>query len=145
MNVFQFYSSVGTPTDNPRVERSHLSDDVEFYRQGNAYLPYAEQKCRLLAWERRYNEERPHQALGYLTPMEFYQLWKRDPHAAYAIVKEWQVYLVRQRKRLASARRLKRQEQIEALMKFIDAKLTQTVELSHAKQALIDCQLCSWT
>ncbi len=77
--------------------------------------------------------------------MEFYQLWKRGPEAAYAIVREWQAYLVRQRKRLASARRLKRREQIDALMKFIEAKLTKTVELSHAKQALIDCQLCSWT
>lgn len=145
MNVFQFYSSVGTPTDNPRVERSHLSDNQEFYRQGNGLLPYEEQKTRLLAWERRYNEERPHQALGYLTPMEFYRLWQRDPNAAHAIARKWRGYLMRQRKRLASARRLKRQEQIEALMKFIEAKLTQTVDLSSAKQALIDCQLCSWT
>ena len=145
LDIFQFYSSVGTPTDNPRVERSHLTDDQEFYRQGNGYLPYEEQRSGLLAWERRYNEERPHQALGYLTPMEFYQLWKRDSEAAHAIARKWQGYLARQRKRLASARRMKRTEQIEALMKFIEAKLTQTVDLSEAKQALIDCQLCSWT
>jgi transposase InsO family protein len=145
MNVFQFYSSVGTPTDNPRVERSHLTDDQEFYRQGNSRLPYAAQRTKLLTWERRYNAERPHQALGYLTPLEFYHLWKRDAEAAHAIARKWQGYLIRQGRRLASARRMKRQEQIEALMKFIDAKLNKTVDLTHAKQALIDCQLCSWT
>ncbi len=44
MNVFQFYSSVGTPTDNPRAERSHLTDDKEFYQRGNTYLPYMRNK-----------------------------------------------------------------------------------------------------
>lgn len=144
-DTFHFYSSVGTPTDNPRVERSHLTDDKEFYHRGNASLPYEEQRTKLLTWERRYNEERPHQALGYLTPMEFYQLWKKDPEATHVIVKKWQAYLLNQRKRLATARKMKRKEQIEALMKFIDAKLKKTVELSSAKQSLINCQLCSWT
>jgi len=143
--VFHFYSSVGTPTDNPRVERSHLTDDQEFYQHGHAFLPYGEQRHHLLGWERRYNEERPHQALGYLTPVEFHRLWKENKEAAYAITRRWRAYLLKQRKRLASARRMKRTEQINALMKFIDAKLTQTVELPQAKQALIDCQLCSWT
>lgn len=144
-DVFQFYSSVGTPTDNPRVERSHLSDDQEFYHRGNSSLPYEEQQNNLLRWERRYNEERPHQALGYLTPIEFYALWKKNPEHAHAIAKKWKAHLLRQRTRLASARRMKRQEQIQALMTFIDAKLNQTVEVSNAKQSLINCQLCSWT
>ncbi len=144
-SVFHFYSSVGTPTDNPRVERSHLTDDKEFYQRGNAYLPYAAQRDKLLAWERRYNAERPHQALGYLTPLEFYHLWQENKEAAQAIARKWQGYLARQRKRLASARRMKRREQIDALMKFIEAKLTKTVELTQANQALINCQLCSWT
>lgn len=143
-DVFQFYSNVGTPTDNPRVERSHLTDDKEFYLKGNCFLPFKEQKALLRSWERRYNNERPHQALGYLTPTEFYQLWKRNPAKAYAITEKWQQYLARQRKRLYGARRIKRQEQVENLMKFIDAKLNKKVELPNAKQALIDCQLCSW-
>ena len=33
--VAQFFSRAGTPTDNPRVERSHLTDELEFYAQGN--------------------------------------------------------------------------------------------------------------
>ena len=28
-NIFQFYSNIGTPTDNPRVERSHLTDELD--------------------------------------------------------------------------------------------------------------------
>lgn len=144
-NVFQCYSSVGTPTDNPRVERSHKSDDDEFYGKGNSFLPYEEQRTRLLRWEHRYNYERPHQALGYLTPIEFYHLWKCDPHAAHALTAQWQRYLAQQRKRLAHARRIKRHDQIEALMQFIDAKLHHPDQLLEAKKQLINCQLCSWT
>ena len=142
--VFQFYSSVGTPTDNPRVERSHLTDDKEFYLQGNMFLPFKEQATQLMRWERRYNDDRPHQALGYLTPIEFYRLWKKNPEESYAISRKWQHYLARQRKRLYDRRRIQRQEQVENLMRFIDAKLNKKVELPITKQALIDCQLCSW-
>ena len=83
-------------------------------------------------------------ALGYLTPMKFYELWKQNPTKAYAITERWQGYLKRQRKRLAESRRLKRKEQIEALMKFIDAKLNhQNKGLKEVKLQLINCQLCS--
>lgn len=145
-NVFHFYSKVGTPTDNPRVERSHLTDDVEFYNRGNIHPTFKEQREANLKWEWTYNYKRPHQALGYLTPMEFYELWKRNPEEAYAIVEKYQAYLLRQRIRLASARKIKKKEQIEAVMRFIDAKLSsKTVELEESKFNLVNCQLCSWT
>lgn len=143
--VFQFYSNAGTPTDNPRVERSHLTDDQEFYHRGNGFLPFAQQEASLRKWEQRYNQERPHQALAYLTPLEFYRLWKKSPGEAYAIVGQWQQYLTRQRKRLYESRRIKCKEQVDSLMQFIDAKLNKKVELKNAKQSLINCQLCSWT
>jgi len=38
-----------------------------------------EQKLALQKWEYTYNYIGPHQALGYLTPMEFYGLWKNNP------------------------------------------------------------------
>jgi len=143
--TFHFYSNVGTPTDNPRVERSHLSDDKEFYERGNVHSMFKRQKESLKEWEYTYNYKRPHQALGQLTPMEFYQLWKRNPNEAYAIVEKYQAYLVRQKRRLANARRMKNKKQIEALMNFIDAKLEQKVDLKQEKLQLINCQLCSWT
>ncbi len=124
-DIIHFFSRTGTPTDNPRVERSHLTDDLEFYKIGNRFQDFNEQKQALEEWERVYNYERPHQALGYLTPMEFYKLWKKDSAQAYAIKDKYQSYLERQRKRLGSARRIKKKEQIEQLMNQINKKLSQ--------------------
>ena len=143
-DVFHFYSNTATPTDNPRVERSHLTDELEFYKRGHLYRDFEEQRKALEKWEYTYNYTRPHQALGYLTPMRFYELWKQNPAEAYAITERWQSYLTKQRRRLAESRRLKRKEQIEALMKFIDAKLNhQNKGLKEVKLQLINCQLCS--
>lgn len=124
-NIFHFYSNASTPTDNPRVERSHLTDDLEFYEKGNLFNDLQRQKEATKKWEDNYNFKRPHQALGYLTPMEFYLLWRKNPNKAYAITKKWQEYLKKQRLRLARARRIKKKEQIVTLMRFIDAKLKQ--------------------
>lgn len=122
-NIFHFRSRIGTPTDNPRVERSHLTDDLEFYNQGNIYQTFEEQKAALAEWENTYNFDRPHQALGQLTPMEFYELWKKKPEEAYAIKDRYQKYLTKQKRRLANSRQMKKKEQIENLMQFIDTKL----------------------
>jgi transposase InsO family protein len=119
----QFFSRTGTPTDNPRVERSHLTDELEFYAQGNLYKSFAEQEAALVRWEHIYNFVRPHQALGYLTPMEFYRLWQENPEKAYQIKERHQAYLKKQSRRLARSRKMKNKEQIEKLMAFIDEKL----------------------
>lgn len=108
--VIQFFSRTSTPTDNPRVERSHLTDDRECRGRGNNYLPLEEQKQALKKWEYIYNYVRPHRALGYLTPMEFYRLWQENPEEAYKIKDRYQTYLARQRKRLANSRRIKSKE-----------------------------------
>jgi hypothetical protein len=143
-NVFHFYSNVGTPTDNPRVERSHLTDDLEFYHKVPVSDDLLTQKKNTQAWEDRFNFKRPHQALGYLTPMEFYRLWKKNPAAAHAIVETWQIYLKKQSIRLARSRRIKKKGQVDALMRFVDAKLADDKsEVEDAKLQLINCQLCS--
>ena len=141
--VFHFYSNAGTPTDNPRVERSHLTDEIEFYKRGGFKKTFAEQKEATAEWEHFYNFVRPHQALGYLTPMAFYELWKTDKEKAFAIVRTYQGYLAKQRRRLAGARRVKKTEQVQKLMEFIDVKLNQKVGLKRAKESLVNCQLCS--
>lgn len=123
-NVFQFFSRTGTPTDNPRVERSHLTDDIEFYNQGNILGDFEKQKQACLEWERVYNYERPHQALGQLTPMQFYKLWKKEPKKAFAITEEYQAYLKRQKMKQANSRRMRKREQIEKLMLKIDQIVT---------------------
>ena len=122
--IVHFFSRTGAPTDNPRVERSHLTDEAEFYRPRNIGRNFSEQSRALADWERIYNCVRPHQALGYLTPMEFHALWKRNPKEAYSIKDKYQSYLKRQGRRLAQSRRMKKKEQIENLMRFIDQKLS---------------------
>lgn len=122
-DIIHFYSRSGTPTDNPRVERSHLTDEVEFYQQGNICKTFAEQKKRLADWEYRYNYVRPHQALGNLTPMAFYALWKVNSEAAYKITEKWQKYLRKQSARLANSRKIKGKEKIAKMMVQIDLKL----------------------
>ena len=124
--VAQFFSRVGTPTDNPRVERSHLTDEFEFYAQGNLCRNFNDQAKAISAWEYTYNFVRPHQALGNLTPMEFYELWKNNPQEAYRIKDKYQTYLKKQSRRLAESRQMKNKEQIENLMKFIDKKLSKS-------------------
>lgn len=124
-NIVHFFSRTGTPTDNPRAERSHLTDEIEFYGQGNRqHKDLKGVKVAQRKWESTYNCTRPHQALGYLTPMEFYGLWKKKPKTAYKIKDKWQKYLTKQAKRQHTARRMNKKERIEALMQHIDAVLT---------------------
>lgn len=122
--VAQFFSRSGAPTDNPRVERSHLTDELEFYAQGNLYKNFDKQARAISEWEYTYNFIRPHQALGYLTPMEFHGLWQKNPEEAYRIKNKYQAYLKRQSRRLAKSRQMKNKEQIEKLIQFIDKKLS---------------------
>jgi len=124
--VAQFFSRAGTPTDNPRVERSHLTDELEFYGQGNLYKNFNDQAKAIADWEQTYNFVRPHQALGYLTPMEFCRLWQKNPGEAYRIKNKYAAYLKKQSRRLAKSRQMKNKEQIEKLMQFIDKKLSKS-------------------
>lgn len=121
--VLHFWSRPGTPTDNPRVERSHRSDDEEFYGQGNRCRTFEEQAQRLREWERTWNDVRPHQALGYLTPNEYCALWMRDREEAIRIQRRWRTHLARQRRQQQSARRAKKQERLRAISDHLSAVL----------------------
>lgn len=114
-NIFHFYSNIGTSTDNPRVERSHLTDEKKFYQTNGLKKTFLEQKQALKEWEDFYNFKRPHQALGYLTPMAFFELWKVNSDEAFKIVSKYQDYLLKQRIRLASARKIKKKTKLKNL------------------------------
>lgn len=60
---------VATPEINGKVERSHRTDDEEFYRLGRHRNP-ADLKAYFTAWIKRYNNERPHSGMGMSTPAQ---------------------------------------------------------------------------
>ncbi|MFQ5473619.1 MAG: integrase core domain-containing protein [Dehalococcoidia bacterium] len=60
---------------NGRIERSFRTDDDEFYHLHETPSDLSRLNRALLAWNRRYESRRPHQALGYLTPNQFYNNW----------------------------------------------------------------------
>ena len=126
--IVHFYSRSGTPTDNPRVERSHLTDELEFYRHGGICKTFEKQENKIMDHEYRYNYVRPHQALGNLTPMAFYGLWKVNPDKAYRIAEKWQNYLKKQSKRLANSRKMKNRKKIAKLMNQIDKRLNNSYQ-----------------
>jgi len=53
------------------VERAHRTYLEEFYKMEMFSLDVATLNQELIAWERIYNTVRPHQALDYLTPLQF--------------------------------------------------------------------------
>jgi len=63
-----------SPKQNTYVEISQEADKREFYQQGNvcSILPVMQRKIK--EWEDIWNNVRPHEALGQLTPSEY--LWK---------------------------------------------------------------------
>ncbi len=60
-----------SPKLNGGVERAHRTHTEEFYEITDSTFEIEYLKEELLEWERRYNTVRPHQALGYLTPLKF--------------------------------------------------------------------------
>lgn len=70
-----YFNRPNYPQGQGRVERSFLTDDQEFHEVEELQQAPAALEHQLLAWNAVYEEVRPHQALGYLTPNEFYAKW----------------------------------------------------------------------
>jgi len=51
------------PTSNGKVERSHLTDQLEFYQLLD-YTGDVDLRAKLAVWEEFYNLQRPHAALA---------------------------------------------------------------------------------
>ncbi len=62
-----------SPKLNGAVERAHRTHTEEFYEVTDTSFNLSELREELLQWEQVYNTVRPHQALGYLTPLKFLQ------------------------------------------------------------------------
>jgi len=72
--ILHYFIYPRTPKQNTYVEISQGADKREFYQQGNvcSILPVMQRKIK--EWEDIWNNVRPHEALGQLTPSEY--LWK---------------------------------------------------------------------
>jgi transposase InsO family protein len=71
----------GYPQANGKCERSHRTDDEEFYRRYPVKDP-KQWQYRLPKWEHEYNYQRQHQALNNLTP---YQAWLKYKKESYNV------------------------------------------------------------
>lgn len=76
LNLPHYFIYPRKPKQNTYVENSHLSDENEFYLQGNVGCSIEAMQERLAEWERTWNCVRPHEALGYLTPEEYSNKYK---------------------------------------------------------------------
>jgi len=67
-----------SPKLNGGVERAHRTHTEEFYEVTDSTFDLDELREKLLKWERVYNSIRPHQALGYLTPLRFLEQERKE-------------------------------------------------------------------
>jgi putative transposase len=72
----QFFIHPYRAQENTYVERSHGTDEREFYQCGNLCQSLATMRRRIKGWEKTYNEVRPHESLNMLTPSEYFQKWQ---------------------------------------------------------------------
>lgn len=68
------------PQGNGRVERAFRTDEEEFYQVEELPADLGGLEAALQRWNGVYETVRPHQALGYLTPDDFYKQWLRKQH-----------------------------------------------------------------
>ena len=62
-----------SPKLNGAVERAKRTHTEEFYQVTDCSLEMKDLNRELRQWEKIYNTVRPHQSLGYLTPLQFLQ------------------------------------------------------------------------
>ena len=63
----------GHPKQNTYVERSHGSDEEELYQFGNVWQDQKKMSEEIARWQDTWNSFRPHQALDYRTPLQYFQ------------------------------------------------------------------------
>lgn len=75
--IIHYFIEPRNPKQNSYVERSHLTDEKEFYRQRNMRSTVALLQPLIQKWENKYNTVRSHQSLNYLTPMAYFNNYQK--------------------------------------------------------------------
>lgn len=71
LGIEQYHSRIKTPKDNATNERFNRTLQEEFIQLGNLTDDCTEFNRRLTEWLIEYNFRRPHQTLGYMSPINF--------------------------------------------------------------------------
>ena len=74
-----------SPKLNGHVERAQRTHTEEFYEIYDGDLEVGPVNQALCQWERVYNTIRPHQSLGYLTPLQYLQRQRASRRSASSI------------------------------------------------------------
>lgn len=75
LQLTHYFNRPNYPQGNGRIERSFRTDEEEFYQVEELPASIGGLEAALITWNRVYETVRPHQALGYLTPDQFYHQW----------------------------------------------------------------------
>ena len=78
LELDHYWSRIKTPKDNAANERFNRTLQDEFIAMGHMTIEPQEFNRQLTEWLIEYNFKRPHQALGYSTPINF--TYKRSPN-----------------------------------------------------------------
>lgn len=89
-NAKTHYITPGSPWQNGFRESFHGRFRDEFL-YGTLFASVAEARVLCEGYRKENNEERPHQALGYLTPHEFKQKWLQQQSQDDTFPKIWTV------------------------------------------------------
>ena len=84
----QYFTHIRSPKENSYVERSHRTDDEEFYDQELVAATPVRRRIQLKRWQEVYNKERPHESLGQQSPYEYLQKYRnrRIPTRDYVVL-----------------------------------------------------------
>ena len=77
-NIRLFVLPPHSPELNGYVERAHRTHTEEFYEVTDSTFELTDLRKELAWWQNIYNTVRPHQSLGYLTPLKFLEKWQQS-------------------------------------------------------------------
>ena len=83
-----YFNRPNYPQGNGQIERSFRADEEEFYQVEELPADMGGLEAALLAWNQVYEQVRPHQALGYKTPEQFYRDWLENHYTKQEVLSD---------------------------------------------------------